>query len=160
MTDASKLLSKEQIEQIETCAREQGRKPAEVVEEAIGRYMALRRLARLSERIEGRAQAKNIRKRTCPIWFTNTAKRRAGDSARHRDANILVSAIAYQRGKPAELLRRALEGEINLTVSRSIIDEPLEVLERKFDAPPEDISEARTIIRARPGRSRLPCNLA
>lgn len=61
------------------------------------------------------------------------------------DANILVSAIVY-RGKPAELLRRALEGEINLTVCQPIIDETVEVLKRKFDATPDELREARAII--------------
>lgn len=62
------------------------------------------------------------------------------------DANILVSGFAYPRGKPFQLLKRALEGEVNLTISQPIIDEGLEVLSRKFGYPPEDIAEARALV--------------
>jgi len=48
------------------------------------------------------------------------------------DTNVLVSGLIYRRGKPYTLLRRAQEGEINLTVSQPIIDETLELLRRKF----------------------------
>lgn len=64
MTDAKELLSEEMIRQIETCAREQGRKPAVVLEEAVGPYMALRRLERLAER--GGELAKGIREEDVP----------------------------------------------------------------------------------------------
>ena len=66
MTDARELLSEELIQQIEICAREQNRKPAEVLEEAIGRYMALRRLERLSERGERLARERGIREEDVP----------------------------------------------------------------------------------------------
>jgi hypothetical protein len=66
MTDARELLSGEMIEQIEACAREQGRKPVEVLEEAVGRYMAQRRLERLVERGERLAQQRGIREEDVP----------------------------------------------------------------------------------------------
>jgi len=66
MTDAKELLSEEMIQRIEDCAREQGRKPAEVLEEAIGRYMALQRLNRLSDRIGGRALAQGVNEEDVP----------------------------------------------------------------------------------------------
>jgi len=72
------------------------------------------------------------------------------------DANVLVSAIAFRWGKPAELLRRSLVGEINLTVSEPIIREILEVLERKFGATPEELSQVVAIITAA-GRTVQPC---
>lgn len=59
MTDARDILSQSLIDRIEVCAREQGRKPAEILEEAIGRYMASRRLARLAERGEALARARH-----------------------------------------------------------------------------------------------------
>ena len=46
MTDEKQLLSDELLQQIEDCAREQKRKPSEVLEEAVRRYIALRRLER------------------------------------------------------------------------------------------------------------------
>jgi hypothetical protein len=66
MTDAEELLSEELIGQIEKCAREQNRRPGEVVEEALRRYMALRRLERLSERGGELARARNIREEDIP----------------------------------------------------------------------------------------------
>jgi uncharacterized protein len=62
------------------------------------------------------------------------------------DANILVSGLAYPRGKPFQLLRRAIEGDFNLTVSQPIVEETLDVLSRKFGFPAEDIAEARALI--------------
>jgi hypothetical protein len=44
------------------------------------------------------------------------------------------------------LLQKALAGEINLAVSQTIVDEAMEVLERKFGAPPDFIDEARQIV--------------
>lgn len=64
------------------------------------------------------------------------------------DTNVLVSALAYRRGKPQEFLRLALDGKINLTVSQHILDELADVLARKFDATNEEISDAKAIVRA------------
>jgi putative PIN family toxin of toxin-antitoxin system len=63
------------------------------------------------------------------------------------DTNILVSGLVYRHGKPYDLLRMALEGTINLTVSQHILDEMAEVLARKFSATPEEIAEAILIVR-------------
>jgi putative PIN family toxin of toxin-antitoxin system len=43
--------------------------------------------------------------------------------------------------------RRALSGEINLTVSQPILDEMADVLVRKFDATPDDVIEALLTVR-------------
>lgn len=61
------------------------------------------------------------------------------------DTNVLVSGLTY-RGKPFQLLRLALEGEISLTTSQAIIDETESVLARKFGTQPKEIEEARSII--------------
>lgn len=61
------------------------------------------------------------------------------------DTNVLVSGLTY-RGKPFELLRLALEGEISLTTSQPIIDETVSVLARKFSTPPQEIEEAKSLI--------------
>jgi predicted transcriptional regulator len=66
MTDEKQLLSDELLQQIEDCAREQNRKPSEVLEEAVRRYMALRRLERLAERGEERVRARGIREEDVP----------------------------------------------------------------------------------------------
>jgi uncharacterized protein len=64
------------------------------------------------------------------------------------DTNILVSGLVYQRGKPYQLLRMALAGEINMTVSQAIIDEMAEVLARKFKMSEDFITEATAIVRS------------
>ena len=63
------------------------------------------------------------------------------------DTNILVSGLVYRRGKAYDLLRMALDGTINLTVSQHILDEMADVLARKFYATPEEIAEATLIVR-------------
>jgi putative PIN family toxin of toxin-antitoxin system len=63
------------------------------------------------------------------------------------DTNILISGLVYRRGKPYDLLRMALGGAINLTVSQHILDEMADVLARKFDVTPEEIAEATLIVR-------------
>lgn len=63
------------------------------------------------------------------------------------DSNILVSGLVYQRGNPYQLLRMALSGEINMTVSQAIIDEMADVLARKFKMTDEAIKEATAIVR-------------
>jgi uncharacterized protein len=63
------------------------------------------------------------------------------------DTNILISGLVFRHGKPAQLLRMALAGEINLTVSRAILDEMADVLARKFGASPEEVAEATAIVK-------------
>jgi uncharacterized protein len=58
------------------------------------------------------------------------------------DTNILISGLNF-RGKPFDLLELARAGKINLTVSEAILDEMTDVLGRKFDFTPEEITEAR-----------------
>jgi predicted nucleic acid-binding protein len=55
------------------------------------------------------------------------------------DTNVLVSGLVYRRGKPFELIRMALEGEISLAISQPIIDETLDLLGRKFGIPAEEL---------------------
>jgi putative PIN family toxin of toxin-antitoxin system len=62
------------------------------------------------------------------------------------DTNILVSGLVYQRGKPYQLLRMALAGEINMTVSQAILDEMADVLARKFKMTETAIEEAKAIV--------------
>jgi len=66
MTDARELLSGEMIEKIEACAKEQGREPVEVLEEALARYMAQQRLQNLAERGEKIARERCIREEDVP----------------------------------------------------------------------------------------------
>jgi uncharacterized protein len=63
------------------------------------------------------------------------------------DTNVLVSGLTFGRGKPFQILRLALEEQINLTTSQAIIDETASVLARKFGASAAEIREATAIIR-------------
>jgi len=63
------------------------------------------------------------------------------------DTNVLVSGLVYRRGKPFELIRMALEGEISLAISQPIIDEALEVLARKFGITQEELPAYEAVLR-------------
>jgi len=58
--EAKALLSDELKRRVEDFAREQNCEPAEVVEEALNRYLAAQRLDRLSAKLEKLAIAKGI----------------------------------------------------------------------------------------------------
>jgi putative PIN family toxin of toxin-antitoxin system len=64
------------------------------------------------------------------------------------DTNVLISGINFRRGNPFEILELARTGKINMTVSEAILDEMVDVLQRKFHFTPDDALEARTRIRA------------
>ena len=66
MTDAKEVLSEELLRKLEEMARAENRKPSEVLEEAVRRYMAVRRLERLAERGETLARAKGISEEELP----------------------------------------------------------------------------------------------
>jgi uncharacterized protein len=63
------------------------------------------------------------------------------------DSNVLVSALMFRRGKPFDMLRMALEGEISLVTSQAIIEETLDVLRRKFGIPSEELPQYEAVIR-------------
>jgi uncharacterized protein len=63
------------------------------------------------------------------------------------DTNVLVSGLTFGRGKPFQLLKLALEEQINLTTSQETIEETVSVLARKFGASAADVAEATAIIR-------------
>jgi putative PIN family toxin of toxin-antitoxin system len=56
------------------------------------------------------------------------------------DTNIYISGI-FWKGTPRELLRRAIAGDIELLVSKYILEELKTVLWRDFEMGPEDIKE-------------------
>lgn len=63
------------------------------------------------------------------------------------DTNILISGLLFRRGKPYQLLQKALSGEVSLAVSKPILDEVADVLGRKFGISAEDIVIAQSLIR-------------
>ncbi|HXJ95880.1 MAG TPA: hypothetical protein VMT20_23825 [Terriglobia bacterium] len=66
MRDTKELLSDGLLRKVEETAQAQNRKPADVVEEAVGRYLAGQRLEDLGARLERRARAKGIREKDVP----------------------------------------------------------------------------------------------
>ena len=56
------------------------------------------------------------------------------------DTNVLVSALQFG-GKPQHLLDLAIDGQVDLAVSETIIAETLRVLTDKFERTPEWIAE-------------------
>ena len=57
------------------------------------------------------------------------------------DTNVLVSALQFG-GKPKQLLDLAIDGQVDLAASESIIAETLRVLKDKFERAPEWVAEA------------------
>ena len=60
------LLSDELIERVKETASAQNREPAEVVEEAVVKYLASQRLMRFAEKMGARAEALGIREEDVP----------------------------------------------------------------------------------------------
>ena len=63
------------------------------------------------------------------------------------DTNVYVSALHFG-GKPMQLLRMGLEGELAIAVSQPILDETLRVLREKFGWPDDELRDAEAAIAA------------
>jgi hypothetical protein len=66
MPETNTLISDALKQRVEDLAREQNRQLVEVVEEALGRYLADQRLEKLGARLEKRAIANGIREEDVP----------------------------------------------------------------------------------------------
>lgn len=66
MANGKELLSDELLEQVEQAARAQHREPAELVEEAVRKYLKSERLERFVDRAERRAHGKGLREEDVP----------------------------------------------------------------------------------------------
>jgi predicted transcriptional regulator len=66
MTDGKQLLSESLVQRVTELARQQNREPAEVLEEAVRRYLASCRLERFSDMMGERAREKGIREEHVP----------------------------------------------------------------------------------------------
>jgi putative PIN family toxin of toxin-antitoxin system len=62
------------------------------------------------------------------------------------DTNIFVSALAVPGGRAAAALDRVVSGDVQLVISRPIIHEVLDVLARKFDRDPEELSRVAVFL--------------
>jgi predicted transcriptional regulator len=66
MAATNVFLPEELLHEVEETALAQNRKAAEVVEEAVRRYVAIQRHAAFAEKMERRARAKGIREEDVP----------------------------------------------------------------------------------------------
>jgi hypothetical protein len=66
MRNGKELLSDELLHDVEQVARAQKREPAEVLEEAVRKYLQVQRLKTFAERAERRARARGIRGKDVP----------------------------------------------------------------------------------------------
>ncbi len=66
MTDSKALLPDELKRRIDDFAREQDRDPADVMEEAVNRYLASQRLGRFAEKMERKARSQSISEQDVP----------------------------------------------------------------------------------------------
>ena len=62
------------------------------------------------------------------------------------DANVLVSALALPGGRGDEALRRVVDGEDSLALSKTVLDELLSVLARKFDHDREALARVAVFL--------------
>lgn len=62
------------------------------------------------------------------------------------DTNILVSAITFPGGRAEAAVMKAVEGDVELLISKPIIDETLGVLARKFDRDPEELARVAVFL--------------
>lgn len=92
------------------------------------------------------------------------------------DTNVLVSALALPGGRADEAIRRIVEGEDSLALSKPVLDELLSVLARKFGHDREALArvavflfetaefveptESLTVLADEPDNRILECALA
>lgn len=92
------------------------------------------------------------------------------------DTNVLVSALALPDGRADEAIRRIVEGEDSLALSKPVLEELLSVLARKFDHDREALArvavflfemagfveptESLTVLADEPDNRILECALA
>lgn len=62
------------------------------------------------------------------------------------DTNILVSALTFPGGRGEAALRRILEEQDELVISKPILDELLGILARKFSRDPEELARIAVFI--------------
>ena len=61
------------------------------------------------------------------------------------DTNIYISALVYG-GIPLRLLHLAIDGDLDVAISRPILDETLRILREKFGWSGERLQDAETLI--------------
>ena len=79
------------------------------------------------------------------------------------DTNILVSALVFPGGRGEAALRRIVEEQDQIVISKPILDELLGILGRKFARDAEELAHAAVFLSelgttVKP-RQKLPCSL-
>ena len=62
------------------------------------------------------------------------------------DTNVFVSALVLPGGRADEALQRVIDGKDTLIVSKSILDELLSVLARKFARDREELARVAVFV--------------
>lgn len=62
------------------------------------------------------------------------------------DTNVLVAALVFPGGQADAALRRVVEGKDQLVLSRAILGELLEVLDRKFARDAEELAHVAVFV--------------
>lgn len=62
------------------------------------------------------------------------------------DTNIFISALAFPGGRAEAALMRILDGRDDLVLSKSIVQEVLSVLARKFAYDPEELARVAVLL--------------
>ena len=142
-TEANIRLPDDLLAQITDIAAREGKTPDEMATEAIKREVARRLIAKLPSKPSGMTEEEEI----------EAAVRAVHDYRRGRqvkvvlDTNILISGLRY-RGKPREVIQMGVERTLDVALSPPIVAETLRVLRDKFQATPEQLSNAETIMEA------------
>ena len=62
------------------------------------------------------------------------------------DTNIFISALVFPQGRAEKVLHAAADGQFDLLISKPIILEVLDVLARKFERNPEELSRVALLL--------------
>jgi uncharacterized protein len=62
------------------------------------------------------------------------------------DSNILISALVFPGKQAEKAILRIIENRDQLLISKSIVDEVLEVLARKFARDPEELARVAVLL--------------
>lgn len=62
------------------------------------------------------------------------------------DTNVLVAALVFPGGRGEAALRRVVEGQDELLLSKATLDEPLSVLGRKFARDAEELAHVAVFL--------------
>src|SRR3979411_902765 len=130
MTPKNVAIEPELFARITEEAAPEGTTADQIANEAMKRYLALRRLDRLQRYGQKRAEELGITEDDVPRLIAETSPQRRGGRVT-LDWNVYVGGFVFG-GKPKRVLEMAIDGEIEVAVSDPIIQEGRRHLLGKF----------------------------